>query len=109
VLLEGPVISPVFREETCMAGTTRSKPPGSGGKGGKKGGGSVSLKSTDIIPVWLDVATARSLALAISLALGKPVNPKKMGGGGKGGGKGGKGGGGKGGRAKSGGSRKGAA
>ena len=92
-----------------MAGTTPSKSPG---KGGKKGGGSVSLKSTDIIPVWLDVATARSLALAISLALGTPVNPKKKGGGGKGGGGkggGGKGGGGKGGGAKSGGSRKGAA
>ena len=83
-------------------------------KGGKKTGGGRggSLNPTDVIPVFLDVATAKELLLALSVALGKPANGKKSGkkggtkggGGGKTGGGGGKGGG-KGGGGKGGGGK----
>jgi hypothetical protein len=55
--------------------------PGKKGKGGHAG-------PTDVIPVFLDVQTAKTLLTALALALSSPVNKKK----GKKGGKGPKGG-----------------
>ncbi len=54
----------------------------------KKGKGG-PLKPTDVIPVYLDVETAKTLLTALALALSSPVNKKKKG---KKGGKGPKGG-----------------
>jgi hypothetical protein len=81
-----------------MADTTQPEAAGPKGKD-EKGGGLGPLKPTDVIPVWLDAATAKSLLLALSLSLGKSTHGKKKkkggtggtgtGGGGHGGGKGG--------------------
>ena len=72
-----------------MAGSTSSTGKGGKGKGGNTG---PPLKPTDLVPVWMDVATARDLLLALTISLGGSGNGKKKGGKGGNGKKGGTGG-----------------
>ena len=66
----------------------KASPALSKGKGGKiSSSGAATLSSTDVISVVLDVATAKTLLHALSVAIGGSGNGK-----GKGKGKGGKGG-----------------
>src|SRR4051812_31176250 len=88
-LIRVSILIPTVEKETDMAVLTKPRSSasgaagstggknGKGGKGGKDGGGTDTLKPTDIIPVWMDVATARNLLLALSLALGGSGDGKK--------------------------------
>jgi hypothetical protein len=62
-----------------MAKTPASPPSISIGTQSTKKGNPGQLGPTDVIPVYLDVQTAKTLLTALALALSTPVNKKKKG------------------------------